>query len=316
MNYSIRMLQRAVCLCFGLISIEAWAANTEYNDELIEKAWSCNARSSDMTGLGPTAVPRFLIDFYGADLRLCGDGGDLMRKALLNKYFVFRWVPVRYEYGPQVIGPEEQGTYEEFIKKSERQGNRGVELTGVDSSLFDEERIRREQIARDQQAREEVIKQEQEEKQKLEQQELQRVKQEAGKEYQWQLKSGAVPVKNFQDAVLLYAPTASLTDLMVSPLLKPDRSIYSGMVRLDAEDGDNLLRAKIDTSLLFGGRFGGGIYYAHLRLTKKTVNFSPRSMRIGGAVNVMGRYVQNRRYTTIAGEEKTMPVFDVMYIGD
>lgn len=306
MNYLIRMLQLVVCLCLGFVSIGAWAADTDYNDELIEKAWACGPRSSDDI----SDQPQNLIKFDEPSLTLCGDAGDLMRKALLNKYFTFRWVPVRYEYGPHVIGPTEWGTYDEFVKKSKRQGDRGIKLTGVDSYRFDQERKRREKEADEREIRQAMINRELREKQELEQQELQKAKQEAEKQYQQLLRSGAVPVKNFQDAVLLHTPTSDLMNLMVSPLLKPDMSIHSGRVMLDAEDSDNLLRAKLNLSLL-----GGGIYYAHLRLTKKTVDFSS-SMRIGATVNVMGRYVKNRKYTTIAGEEKTMPVFEVMYIGN
>lgn len=308
MNYSIRLLKLVIFLCLGIVSIAAWAVDADYNDELIEKAWACSPRSSGRS-MRPTAEPKFLIDFGVASLQLCGDHGDLMRKALLNKYFTFRWVPVRYEYGPQVIGPTEWGAYDEFIRKSKRQGDRGVELTGVDSYRFDQEKKRREEEAREREIRQAMINRELREKQELEQQELQKAKQEAEKQYQQRLRSGAAPVKNFQDAALLHTPTADLMSLMVSPLLKPDKGIYSGRVMLDAEENDDLLRAKLNLSLL-----GGGVYYAHLRLTKKTVDFSS-SMRIGATVNVMGRYVKNRKYTTIAGEEKTMPVLEVMYIG-
>lgn len=271
MNYSIRMLQLIVGLCLGLVSVVTWAAS--YNDDLIEKAWSCDPVRQKMddyslghlsaTGLG------LLIHFEGCspnDTSIFNDEYNLMREALLQKYFVFR-------LGQKDGSEERLGTYEQY-----KSNVRGQKVLGVEYKLFDKEKERRDQSEKDRHRR---------------------------------VKSGAAPVKNFQDAVLLHTPTSDLTALMASPLLRPDRSIHSGRVALDAEEDDDLLRAKIDSS-----RFGGGVYYAHLLLTGKTVNFSPRSMRIGGVVNVIGRYVQNRKYTTIAGEEKTMPVFEVMYIGD
>lgn len=301
MNYSIHMLRQAVCLCLGFISMAAWAADN--NDDLVKKACSCDLSVSDFKNFNYNDKnPR---DFYWAIRLMCEDDLDsdgAMRKALVKKFLVFDYQPKLPDNNSDTYGAEQRGSYDDLLRHPY------ARITWVYSSAIDEcanegrQKREHQRIAREMLARQEL-------------EEKQRVKQEAEKQYQSQLKSGAVPVSNFQDAVLLHAPTASLTDLMASPLLKPDRGIYSGMVRLDAQDGDNLLRAKIDTSLLFGGRFGGGIYYAHLRLTKKTVNFSPRNMRIGGAVNVLGRYVQNRKYTTIAGEEKTMPVFEVMYIG-
>lgn len=294
MNYSIRLLKLTVGLCFGLVSVVTWAASyndnssleteviggetwavaTDYDDNLIKKAWSCDPRYyGEWTEHAPYYLEKIIR--FNVDRKPCKDEGKLMRRALLNEYFIFHWEPE--VFSKEIVAEEEkQVTFDDFVKKSSGfYRNGGIRLRGVDHSLFDEERKRRDQ------------------------------------KYSSALKSGAAPVKNFQDAVLLHAPPADLTNLMVSPLLKPDKGIHSGQVWLDAEDGDDLLRAKIDSS-----RFGGGVYYAHLLLTGKTVNFSPRSMRIGGAVNVMGRYVQNRKYTTIAGEEKTMPVFEVMYIGN
>lgn len=298
MNYSICLLKLTVGLCLGFVSVitwaagyndnssletevirgETWAVATDYDDNLIKKAWSCDPRYyEEWTEHAPYYLEKIIR--FDVDRKSCKDEGKLMRRALLNKYFIFRWEPE--VFSKEIVAEEEkQVTFDDFVKKSSGfYRNGGIRLRGVDHSLFDEERKRRNQ------------------------------------NYSSALKSGATPVKNFQDAVLLHAPTADLTDLMISPLLKPDRGIYRGLVRLDAQEGDDLLRAKID-SPLFNRRLGGEVYYAHLLLTGKTVNFSPRSMRIGWGVNVIGRYVQNRKYTTIAGEERTMPVFEVMYIGN
>lgn len=116
------------------------------------------------------------------------------------------------------------------------------------------------------------------------------------------VKSGAIPISSFDDAILFYEPK-SLWGVMASPLLTPDKSVYSGIVVLDGQENKNTLLVKFNA------------IYATLKLTKKTVNYLQEGLRINGDMNVIGRYVKNQKYTTVSGEGKTMPVLEVMYIG-
>lgn len=140
------------------------------------------------------------------------------------------------------------------------------------------------------------------------------LKQHEAEARQLKVKSGAIPVSSFDDAVLFYKPS-ELWSVMHSPLLKPDNAIYGAEVILDHEEGKRLLRVKTGGAHnMLGGWVGTA--YANIRLTKKTVDYSKRGMRIGGVIKVIGRYVQNMKYKTISGEEKIMPVIEAMYIGD
>lgn len=128
-----------------------------------------------------------------------------------------------------------------------------------------------------------------------------------------QLKNGVMPVSSFEDAILFYEPN-ELRDVMNSPLLRPDNALYAAGVRVDGDEGD-LVRVKIgDGRNAFGGWVE--VAYAALRITKKTKSYSRSGMRIGGAIAVIGRYVQNKKYKTLAGQWKMMPVIEVMYIRD
>jgi len=135
------MLKLAVFLCLGFVSIETWAADTDYNDNssleterfggetwavatdyndnLIEKAWSCNPR---YYGAWTKSAPYYLesIIRFDVDRKACEDERKLMRRALLNKYFVFRWEPE--VFSEEIVAEEEkQVTFDDFVKKN-RQG--------------------------------------------------------------------------------------------------------------------------------------------------------------------------------------------------
>lgn len=135
---------------------------------------------------------------------------------------------------------------------------------------------------------------------------------------QSKLKSGEIIASNFDDSMFLHAPK-QLEEIMVSPLLRPDNSIYGQPIGqydqkliVDGDEGENILRVKI-ICILCGRR--GEPRYAIVRLTKKTLDYSQAALRIGSSIKLIGRYVQNTKYKTIGGEEKSMPVLDAMYLG-
>ncbi len=68
-----------------------------------------------------------------------------------------------------------------------------------------------------------------------------------------QVKSGTIPIANFDDAYDFHQPTLGL-GVMGAPLLRPDNAIYAGKVTLDNEEDENLLRVKAGgyTINLFG----------------------------------------------------------------
>jgi len=132
-------------------------------------------------------------------------------------------------------------------------------------------------------------------------------------ERQQKLKTGAAKITSIDDAKLFYAPVKDLLPVMESPLLTPDGAIYSGNVILDLQEKPGVIRGKTVYVLAYPHNLQ--IAYVLLQTTKATVNFSPESMRIGGIVQVLGRYIQNAQYQTVAGETKTAPILDVLYFG-
>ena len=105
--------------------------------------------------------------------------------------------------------------------------------------------------------------------------------------------------------------TGSLFSLAGNPLLTPDSQDYKGDVRIDANE-NSLIRVQ---SELMGIQERRNPRYVYLKLTKKTINHAPNSMRIGATISVIGKYVKNINYRTVGGETKTAPVIECSYLG-
>lgn len=133
-----------------------------------------------------------------------------------------------------------------------------------------------------------------------------------------QLKTGHIKISNFNDVLLFYDSAQDLSEIMQKPLLKPNSKVYLGVVQLDNEEQKDLLRARADFPYrdYLKGINGINIRYAYLTTNDKTVNFAKSALRIGGKVAVLGRYINNAKYTTVIDEERTAPVLEVLYLGD
>jgi hypothetical protein len=123
------------------------------------------------------------------------------------------------------------------------------------------------------------------------------------------VRSGEVKAANFAEAKLVYAPSEELYEVVASPLLAPNQGYYSGDVLIDAIEKSDLLRGKIVNLRGFDN------VYVFLRTSNRTTNYvSSNEMRIGALIKVLGRYVDNVKYNTLIGQQKTAPLIEVMYI--
>ena len=186
---------------------------------------------------------------------------------------------------PKMSAEEERRLLGVFRAKYLRMTRNGY----PDWTLFDEEKKRRDSIAKAQY-------------------ETKKERDAAAlRDRQIKLKSGAVKPESINDALLLYAQRG-LEEIMVSPLLSPDSEIYVGAVLIDQQEREGLLRVRMPGT--------SQPVYAWLRTGPKTVNYAPSLMRIGGGLIVVGRYIGNTKYRTVAREERTAPTIDVLYFGD
>lgn len=123
------------------------------------------------------------------------------------------------------------------------------------------------------------------------------------------LRAGTAQVSNIRDAMLLHDPVKSLTGIMYSPLVTVDNNVYAGKVVLELEEEPGLLRVR------WGAPDGQTPTYGYIRLSKQTKIFSPDLMRGDTHISVVGRYVKNVKYRTVAHVVKLAPLLDAMYIG-
>lgn len=152
------------------------------------------------------------------------------------------------------------------------------------------------------------------------------------------LRSGAIKPESMEDVWLANEQILSLQEIMASTLLKADNAVYGGRVTIEGEEHDGVLRVRFDSDSVFEVAYqtpwqaevelgpklalraealsrNGTRHYAQLNLSKKTISYI-RNMRIGSVVWVVGRYKANRKYRLVNKTERTMPVLDVLYIGE
>ncbi len=158
---------------------------------------------------------------------------------------------------------------------------------------------------------------------------------------QQQLRSGEAKAENMSDIWLSNNDQIpSLQEIMASTLLRANNAVYGGRVIIDGEYREGVLRVRFDSDVLAevayqtprqeedGVEVGpelalraralsqnGTRHYAQLNLGKTSISFI-RNLRIGSVVWVVGRYKANRKYTLTNRTERTMPVLDVLYIGE
>ncbi len=154
------------------------------------------------------------------------------------------------------------------------------------------------------------------------------------------LRNGVVQPSDIREAWSAQESIADLTETMFSPLLKPDNKLYGARLVIDTEDKAGTLRVRWDLdsfdsfwsspleektqeSLAKGvmrlsqlrGKYGGSVVYAQLKRTAKSTIFAS-NLRLGNYIWVIGRYVANKKYTKVNKTEGTMPVFEILYIGE
>lgn len=274
-------------------------SDTAKQQALVEKAWSCEPKLTKRVSINAEVA----MDIAPSDIFTFAKCDELSDQE-------------RNELG--------QALYDQYASTPNRLG-RDVSLVRF-ARESEQRRIKRWYADRDEQA-----KQRDAEKKASAEAARQEQQQRAAK-----LRSGEVKIADIKDAWLAQNKVSNLMQLMASPLVKPNNAIYGARVVLDAEEGKGVLRAKWDSdtadsvldspleepneaSLTVGmmsrSQYGGSVLYVQLNQSRKTVAFSD-NMRFGQSVWVIGRYVGNRKFMRANRTEGTMPVLEVLYIGE
>ena len=155
-----------------------------------------------------------------------------------------------------------------------------------------------------------------EHEQRLEQEQAkEREREEQERIYINELRARKVPINNISDAVNYY-DAKSVHNIMVSPLLAPDRKVYGGVVTIDQQLDTYTILVKIENGISLLGSYPVKfeIAYAKLKLDNKTKDFGTIPLRVGGQIRFVGQYIGNEKYSTVIGSGNTMPVLRALYM--
>ncbi|WP_319406233.1 hypothetical protein [uncultured Desulfosarcina sp.] len=115
------------------------------------------------------------------------------------------------------------------------------------------------------------------------------------------IKSGKEAVDTFENAKIYYDAQNGF-NLIQMPPVKPTIKYYYVSGKLESKDGDLYIVQRVIL---------GDIKYFVFRLTDSA---GEKNFRIGGELEILGKFVDLYKYTTTIGTEKYAPVFDAVYV--
>jgi uncharacterized protein YecT (DUF1311 family) len=121
-----------------------------------------------------------------------------------------------------------------------------------------------------------------------------------------ELRSGKKEIQSNREAMLAYS-AENAGQLLITPKIKPDDGTYGAIFRIVASNDDNSFIAEIDS----GQRFGKN--YAQIIIPTELKDNYLKTAQIGQLASIIGKYIENRQYTNVQGEYKTMPVFNAIH---
>ena len=115
------------------------------------------------------------------------------------------------------------------------------------------------------------------------------------------IKSGKEAVDTFESAKIYYDAQNGF-NLIQMPPVKPTMKYYYVSGKLESKDGDLYIVQRVIL---------GDIKYFVFRLIDSA---GEKNFRIGGELEILGKFVDLYKYTTTIGTEKYAPVFDAVYV--
>lgn len=135
------------------------------------------------------------------------------------------------------------------------------------------------------------------------------------------LRGGRVKPQNFGDVAIAHNAKHG-GDLASAPKIKPDGGMYymHGKIKMAGEEPQFLaaLSSSKENELLAGALrrsrgMGESTDYFAVTIPKSLQKYYFDNAKIDGGFDVVGRYVSNTKYKTVAGQEKSAPVFEAVY---
>lgn len=125
------------------------------------------------------------------------------------------------------------------------------------------------------------------------------------------LRAGATPT-TFAEALIAHKAEAG-GHLAGAPKLRPDGRLYGLVGRIDHPEGVRTIIIRTDpTTGAMPSAFNKAPLYSALAIPA-SLEGRLEGVQVGSQVRVIGRYVANIEYTTLAGERRLAPRFEVVY---
>lgn len=135
------------------------------------------------------------------------------------------------------------------------------------------------------------------------------------------LRGGRIKPQNFGEVAIAHGAKHG-GDLASAPKIKPDGGMYylNGKIKMAGEEPQFLaaLSSSKENELLAGALrrsrgMGESTDYFAVTIPKSLQKYYFDNAKIDGGFDVVGRYVSNTKYKTVAGQEKAAPVFEAVY---
>lgn len=136
------------------------------------------------------------------------------------------------------------------------------------------------------------------------------------------LRSGQAKPANLKEAAIVYNAEHG-GSLAGTPKIKPDGGMYylSGNIKMagDKPEFFAALSSSQDNELLANALrrsrgIGESTDYFAVVIPKQLQSYYFDKAKIEGGFDLVGRYVSNTKYKTVAGQEKSAPVFEAVYL--
>lgn len=136
------------------------------------------------------------------------------------------------------------------------------------------------------------------------------------------LRSGQVKPANLREAAIVYNAENG-GSLASAPKIKPDGGMYylNGKIKMagDKPEFFAALSSSQDNELLANAMrrsrgMGESTDYFAVVIPKSLQKYYLGNAKIEGGFDLVGRYISNTKYKTVAGQEKLAPVFEAVYL--
>lgn len=140
-------------------------------------------------------------------------------------------------------------------------------------------------------------------------------------EHEAGLRSGRIKPQNFGEVAIAHNAKHG-GDLASAPKIKPDGGMYymHGKIKMAGDEPQFLaaLSSSKENELLANTLrrsrgMGESTDYFAVTIPKSLQKYYTDNAKINGGFDVIGRYVSNTKYKTVAGQEKAAPVFEAVY---